>query len=81
MAGILWWTRSVHERVERRQLFGSGPVVAGTGGRAWWAVPGLAAGLTAGLVLGSGGTPLICRAAAGREPRPPREPRQELIDL
>ncbi|MCW8095382.1 hypothetical protein [Streptomyces tauricus] len=39
------------------------------------------AGLAAGLVLGSGGTPLIRRAAAGREPRPPREPRQELIDL
>ncbi|MFD4622603.1 hypothetical protein [Streptomyces sp. NPDC058475] len=40
------------------------------------------AGLAAGLILGVGGTLLIRRAAARREDAgPPREPRQELIDL
>jgi hypothetical protein len=72
--------RSVYEQVERRELFGPGPV-AGDGSRsadrAWWTVPGLAVGLA----LGSGGTLLIRRAAAGREPGPPRASRQELIDL
>ena len=42
-----------------------------------WAVTGLAGGLA----LGVGGSLLIRRAAARREPGPPREPRQELIDL
>jgi len=42
-----------------------------------WAVTGLAGGLA----LGVGGSFLIRRAAARREPGPPREPRQELIDL
>jgi hypothetical protein len=72
--------RSVYDQLERRELFGSRPTADG-GSRsadgAWWAIPGLAAGLA----LGSGGTLLIRRAAAGREPWPPRESRQELIDL
>lgn len=42
-----------------------------------WAV----ARLAAGLILGSCGTLLIRRAAAGREPGPPRGSRQESIDL
>lgn len=47
-------------------------------GGAWWAVPGLAAGLA----LGVGGTRLIRHAAAQPGAGPPRaEPRQELIDL
>ncbi|GAB3005765.1 hypothetical protein GCM10023080_084300 [Streptomyces pseudoechinosporeus] len=41
----------------------------------WWAIPGLAAGLA----LGSGGGLLIRRAQ--HDSGPPREPRQELIDL
>ncbi|MFE7073274.1 hypothetical protein ACFU96_24630 [Streptomyces sp. NPDC057620] len=76
--------RSVYDQVQRRELFGSGPVVGDgsrSGDRAWWAAPGLSSGLAAGVVLGSGGTLLIRRAAAGREPGPPRESRQELIDL
>ncbi|MEV0217911.1 hypothetical protein [Streptomyces sp. NPDC050704] len=43
----------------------------------WWAIPGLAAGLA----VGSGGTLLVRRTAARREPEPPQESRQELIDL
>ncbi|MFJ8936882.1 hypothetical protein ACIRL0_14410 [Streptomyces sp. NPDC102365] len=77
-------SRAVYDQVERTALFGSGPVVgggSGPGDRAWWAQPGLARGLVAGLVLGCGGTVLIRRAAARRAPGPPREPRQELIDL
>ncbi|MEV7995196.1 hypothetical protein AB0O67_25815 [Streptomyces sp. NPDC086077] len=51
---------------------------AGTLPGAWWALPGLAAGLA----LGVGGTRLIRRAAAQPGAGPPRaEPRQELIDL
>ncbi|MGW6009892.1 hypothetical protein [Streptomyces sp. NPDC055210] len=76
--------RSVYDHLRQRELFGSGPVVGGgsrSGDRAWWAAPGVTTGLAAGIVLGSGGTLLIRRAAAGREPGPPRESRQELIDL
>jgi hypothetical protein len=43
-----------------------------------WALPGLGAGL----VIGTGGSLLIRRAAARQDAGPPREePRQELIDL
>ncbi|MFJ1603173.1 hypothetical protein ACIOHS_07375 [Streptomyces sp. NPDC088253] len=46
--------------------------------RARWMLTGLGAGL----LLGGGGTLLVRRAAAWREGAgPPREPRQELIDL
>ncbi|TPQ21855.1 hypothetical protein FGD71_012940 [Streptomyces sporangiiformans] len=76
--------RSVFDQLERRELFGPAPTEDGKSdplAGAWWAIPGLAAGLA----LGSGGTRLIRRvmhgAAAQREPRPPKEPRQELIDL
>ncbi|WP_373557576.1 hypothetical protein [Streptomyces sp. Tue6028] len=76
--------RAVFDQLdEEGDLFGSGS----TSGRVAepdaadsvrWAVPGLAAGL----VLGAGGSVLIRRAAARREAAgPPREPRQELIDL
>ncbi|MFJ5271503.1 hypothetical protein [Streptomyces sp. NPDC088358] len=52
---------------------GAGPAVC-----AKWAVTGLAVGL----LVGAGGTRLIRRAAARRDAAgPPREPRQELIDL
>jgi hypothetical protein len=67
----------------RGDLLGSGSDSAAAGtrdlaDRAGWAVPGLAAGLA----LGAGGTLVIRRAAARREVAgPPREPRQELIDL
>ncbi len=78
--------RSVFDRlVERGGPFGPGsPEVpaaaraAGPGVCARWAVTGLAVGL----VGGAGGTLLIRRAAARRDAAgPPREPRQELIDL
>jgi hypothetical protein len=72
--------RSVYDRLERRELFGPGPTADGesrSSDQVWWAIPGLAAGLA----LGSGGTHLVRRAAAGREEGPPRESRQELIDL
>ncbi|WTY78332.1 hypothetical protein OG418_31155 [Streptomyces phaeochromogenes] len=72
--------RSVYDQLEGKQLFGPGRVTGGAAdpaGGPGWAI----AGLAAGLALGSGGTLLIRRAAAGREPGPPRESRQELIDL
>lgn len=74
--------RTVFERLARGDLFGSPDERAaarpGLADRARWAVPGLAAGLA----LGAGGTLLMRRAAAWREGAgPPREPRQELIDL
>ncbi|WP_413092622.1 hypothetical protein [Streptomyces phaeochromogenes] len=72
--------RSVYEQLEGKQLFGPEHVTGGaadSAGGPGWAI----AGLAAGLALGSGGTLLIRRAAAGREPGPPRESRQELIDL
>lgn len=72
--------RSVYDELEGKELFGPGSVTGGAadpaGGPGW-----ATAGLAAGLALGSGGTLLIRRAAAGREPGPPRESRQELIDL
>ncbi|MEV0933272.1 hypothetical protein ACIBMX_14605 [Streptomyces phaeochromogenes] len=72
--------RSVYDQLEGKQLFGQEHVTGGaadSAGGPGWAI----AGLAAGLALGSGGTLLIRRAAAGREPGPPRESRQELIDL
>ncbi|MFI5810477.1 hypothetical protein ACIA7S_05775 [Streptomyces sp. NPDC051643] len=78
--------RSVFDRlVERGGPIGPGaPEVppaaraAGPGVCAKWAVTGLAVGLLGG----AGGTLLIRRAAARRDAAgPPREPRQELIDL
>ncbi|MEU9782893.1 hypothetical protein AB0H92_18365 [Streptomyces phaeochromogenes] len=72
--------RSVYDQLEGKQLFGPGHVTGGAAdpaGGPGWAI----AGLAAGLALGSGGTLLIRRAAAGREPGPPRESRQELLDL
>jgi len=83
--------RSVfNEMAGRTDLFGSGSEAKAASGsakavstpdaaeRAKWAIPGL----VAGLVLGVGGMLLIRRAAARREAAgPPREPRQELIDL
>jgi hypothetical protein len=73
--------RALFERLDGTGLLG----VAGDEGAAeGWrerlrgAVPGLAAGLVAGV----GGTLLVRRAAARRDAGPPpREPRQELIDL
>ncbi|WP_405880195.1 hypothetical protein OG747_17070 [Streptomyces sp. NBC_01384] len=75
--------RSVFEQVVRqgRLLAGSAAAATSKPGleeRARWGLPGLAAGL----VLGVGGTLLMRRAAARRDAAgPPREPRQELIDL
>jgi hypothetical protein len=80
--------RSALDQVDRAGLLdGSGDPDAGAGGGssagwpadgAWWAVPGLAVGFSAGV----GGTLLIRRAAARPGAGPPREePRQELIDL
>ncbi|WP_369252545.1 hypothetical protein [Streptomyces sp. R41] len=76
--------RSVFEQLEKQgRLFGSGSASVAVSdphavARAWWAIPGLAAGL----VIGVGGTLLIRHAAARHEAAgPPREPRQELIDL
>ncbi|MFF4348104.1 hypothetical protein [Streptomyces sp. NPDC001530] len=75
---------SVFEQLEEQgRLFGSGSASVAVSKpdaarRAGWAIPGLAAGLA----LGAGGALLIRRAAARREAAgPPREPRQELIDL
>lgn len=76
-------SRSVFER-----MVGRGKLIEDTAGapaskrgveeRARWVLPGLGAGL----LLGAGGTLLARRAAARREGAgPPREPRQELIDL
>lgn len=76
--------RAVFERLAGEgKLFGAGGGLAAVARpsaaeRARWVVPGLAAGL----LLGVGGTLLIRRAAARRDSAgPPREPRQELIDL
>jgi hypothetical protein len=76
--------RSVFEQLaEQGRLFGSGSTSVADSDphaveRARWAIPGLAAGL----VIGVGGTLVIRRAAARQEAAgPPREPRQELIDL
>lgn len=78
--------RSVFDRlVERGGPFGPGtPAVpaaerdTGPAVSAKWA----AAGLAVGLLVGAGGTRLIRRAAARHDTAgPPREPRQELIDL
>lgn len=76
--------RSVFDQLEeRRDLFGSVSAPASVSKpaaaeHARWAMTGLAAGL----VLGVGATHLIRRVAARREDAgPPREPRQELIDL
>lgn len=85
--------RSVFEQWEKQgRLFGSGSgsVAAMADGearrvesarweeRARWTIPALAAGLA----LGAGGTLLMRRVAARRDAAgPPREPRQELIDL
>jgi hypothetical protein len=76
-------SRSVYERVvERGKLLGAAASAPGSERgveeRARWVLPGLGAGL----LLGVGGTLLVRRAAAWREGAgPPREPRQELIDL
>ncbi len=74
--------RALFERLDRTGLLdeagGSGEGAAeGLERRLRWTVPGLAAGLAAGV----GGTLLVRRAAARRDAWPPREPRQELIDL
>ncbi|MBV1935385.1 hypothetical protein KUF83_02250 [Streptomyces sp. BV286] len=73
-------SRAVYDQLERGDLFGPGRTAGGGTDPAdheWWVLSGLAAGL----VLGSGCTLLIRRAAARHEPGPPREPRRELIDL
>ncbi|MEU9366061.1 hypothetical protein AB0D78_17945 [Streptomyces avermitilis] len=74
-------TRAVFAEVDRSGLFGAAPAAPAhedPAAAARWAVSGLGAGL----VLGAGGTLLARRAAARREGAgPPREPRQELIDL
>lgn len=74
--------RAVYDEVVRSGLFEPAePAKAsadeGAAAAARWAIPGLGAGLA----LGAGGSFLMRRAAARREPGPPREPRQELIDL
>ncbi|MCX4436072.1 MULTISPECIES: hypothetical protein [Streptomyces] len=76
-------SRSVYERVVGRgQLLdaaaGAPASKRGVEERARWVLPGLGAGL----LLGAGGAFLVRRAAARRDGAgPPREPRQELIDL
>lgn len=76
-------SRSVYERVvERGKLLDAAASAPGSKRgveeRARWVLPGLGAGL----LLGAGGTFLARRAAARRDGAgPPREPRQELIDL
>jgi hypothetical protein len=77
-------SRTVFDELDRDGLLGAEPVTTtaaktdgGTPDSVRWAVTGLAGGLA----LGVGGSLLIRRAAARREPGPPREPRQELIDL
>ncbi|WP_328758109.1 hypothetical protein [Streptomyces sp. NBC_00271] len=76
-------SRSVYERVVGRgQLLdaaaGAPASKRGVEERARWVLPGLGAGL----LLGVGGAFLVRRAAARRDGAgPPREPRQELIDL
>lgn len=69
---------------EEGRLFGSRPTVVAAVAepdaveRARWVLPGLAVGLALG-----GGVPWFVRRAAARreDAEPPREPRQELIDL
>ncbi|MER5537883.1 hypothetical protein [Streptomyces mirabilis] len=76
-------SRSVYERVvERGKLLDAAASAPGSNRgveeRARWVLPGLGAGL----LLGAGGTFLVRRAATRRDGAgPPREPRQELIDL
>ena len=76
-------SRSVYERVvEREKLLDAAASAPGSkrgvAERARWVLPGLGAGL----LLGAGVAFLVRRAAARREGAgPPREPRQELIDL
>ncbi|MFJ8020998.1 hypothetical protein [Streptomyces sp. NPDC096311] len=76
-------SRSVFERMVGRGRFiedaaGAPASKRGVEERARRVLPGLGAGL----LLGVGGTLLVRRAAARREGAgPPREPRQELIDL
>ncbi|MFD8218113.1 hypothetical protein ACFV2U_31485 [Streptomyces sp. NPDC059697] len=75
--------RSLFERVVGRGRLieaaaGAPASKRGVGERARRVLPGLGAGL----LLGVGGTVLVRRAAARRDGAgPPREPRQELIDL
>ncbi|MET7351036.1 hypothetical protein [Streptomyces mirabilis] len=76
-------SRSVYERVVGRGKLldaaaGAPASKRGVEERARWVLPGLGAGL----LLGAGGAFLVRRAAARRDGAgPPREPRQELIDL
>ncbi|GAA5700830.1 hypothetical protein Save01_01633 [Streptomyces avermitilis] len=73
-------TRSVFAEVNRSGLFGAAPAPPADEGPSAvrWGVWGLGTGLA----LGVGGTLLVRRTAARREGAgPPREPRQELIDL
>ncbi|GAX55708.1 hypothetical protein [Streptomyces olivochromogenes] len=76
-------SRSVYERlVERGRLLHAAASAPGSKRgaeeRARWVLPGLGAGL----LLGAGGAFLVRRATARRDGAgPPREPRQELIDL
>ncbi|MGW0819829.1 hypothetical protein [Streptomyces sp. NPDC002845] len=49
-----------------------------TGTDWWWGIP---PALAFGVALGSCGTLLIRRAATRHQPGPPREPRQELLDV
>ncbi|MET7696158.1 hypothetical protein [Streptomyces sp. NPDC005485] len=78
-------SRTVFDELNRDGLLGpartatttSAAADKGTSDSVRWAVTGLAGGLA----LGVGGSLLIRRAAARHEPGPPREPRQELIDL
>lgn len=77
-------SRAVFDELNRDGLLGpahpattAATADKGTPDSVRWAVTGLAGGLA----LGVGGSLLIRRAAARREPGPPREPRQELIDL
>ncbi|MFE5082528.1 hypothetical protein [Streptomyces mirabilis] len=76
-------SRSVYERVVGRGKLldaaaGAPASKRGVEERARWVLPGLGAGL----LLGAGGAFLVRRAAVRRDGAgPPREPRQELIDL